>query len=69
MWLKSDDIVVKAMLDFAREHGVTKIIVGRTHQPLWRRLLKGDVTKRLLAAATDFDVEIVGDDDDAEEQS
>ena len=48
------------MLDFAREHGVTKIVLGRTHQPLWRRLLKGDVTKRLLSAATDFDVEVVG---------
>jgi hypothetical protein len=29
---------------------------------LWRRLLKGDVTKRLLTAATDFDVEVVGGD-------
>ncbi len=36
VWLKSAD-PVKAMLDFAREHGVEKIIVGRTHQPFWRR--------------------------------
>jgi len=61
VWLKSDDIV-SALLGFAREHGITKIVLGRTHQPLWRRLLKGDVTKRLLSAAEDFDVEIVSGD-------
>ena len=61
VWLKSDDIV-SALLGFAREHGITKIVLGRTHQPLWRRLLKGDVTKRLLNAADDFDVEIVSGD-------
>ncbi|HLK85300.1 MAG TPA: sensor histidine kinase KdpD [Candidatus Binataceae bacterium] len=61
VWLKSDDIV-SALLGFAREHGITKLVLGRTHQPLWRRLLKGDVTKRLLNAAEDFDVEIVSGD-------
>jgi two-component system sensor histidine kinase KdpD len=61
VWLKSDDIV-SALLGFAREHGITKIVLGRTHQPLWRRLLRGDVTKRLLNAADDFDVEVVGGD-------
>ncbi len=66
VWLKSDDIV-SALLGFAREHGITKIVLGRTHQPLWRRLLKGDVTKRLLNAAADFDVEIVGGDGDEPE--
>ena len=61
VWLKSEDVVA-SLLDFAREHGVTKIVLGRTHQPLWRRWLRGDVTKRLLGAATDFDVEVVGSD-------
>jgi two-component system, OmpR family, sensor histidine kinase KdpD len=61
VWLKSEDVVA-SLLDFAREHGVTKIVLGRTHQPLWRRWLRGDVTQRLLGAATDFDVEVVGSD-------
>jgi two-component system sensor histidine kinase KdpD len=61
VWLKSEDVVA-SLLDFAREHGVTKIVLGRTHQPLWRRWLRGDVTKRLLGTATDFDVEVVGSD-------
>lgn len=58
VWLKSDN-VVKTMIDFAHDHGVSKIIVGRTHQPLWRRIIKGDVTARLVAEARDLDVEIV----------
>jgi two-component system sensor histidine kinase KdpD len=62
VWLKSGDIVA-ALLNFARDHGVTKIVLGRTHQPFWRRLLKGDVTQRLLKAAADFDVEVVGGDE------
>ncbi len=58
VWLKSDD-VVRAMIDFARDKGVSKVIVGRTHQPRWRRWLKGDVPARLVADARDLDVEIV----------
>ena len=60
VWLKSAD-PVKAMLDFAREHGVEKIIIGRTHQPFWRRLLGKNVTERFLANGKDLDIEIVGD--------
>jgi two-component system, OmpR family, sensor histidine kinase KdpD len=58
VWLKSDD-VVKAIIDFARDKGVSKVIVGRTHLPRWRRWLKGDVPARLVADARDLDVEIV----------
>jgi two-component system sensor histidine kinase KdpD len=67
MWLKSDD-VVKALIDFAHEKGVTKVIVGRTHQPRWRRWLKGDVPARLVASATDLDVEVVATDEREDSQ-
>jgi two-component system sensor histidine kinase KdpD len=49
------------MLDFARERGVEKVIIGRTHQSFWRRWLRKDVTERLLAEGKDLDIEIVGD--------
>jgi two-component system, OmpR family, sensor histidine kinase KdpD len=61
VWLKSND-VVKAMLDYARDNGITRIIVGRTHQPWWKRVLRGDIPMRLLKAAVDIDVDIVADD-------
>jgi two-component system sensor histidine kinase KdpD len=58
VWLKSTD-VVKALIDFAREHRVTRIVVGRTHPALWNRLLRRSVTSELISAARDFDIELV----------
>jgi two-component system, OmpR family, sensor histidine kinase KdpD len=60
VWLKSDD-VVRAMLEFAREKGVTRIVIGRSHQPLWRRMLRRDVPARLLSTARGFDIEMISD--------
>jgi len=59
VWLKSAD-VVKATLDFAREHKISRIIVGRTHPTLRNRLLRRSIADRIIAAASDFDVELVG---------
>ena len=67
VWLKAPD-PVRALLDFARERGVEKIIVGRTHQPFWRRWIKRDVAMRLLNDAKDLDVEIIGDEALEEDQ-
>jgi two-component system, OmpR family, sensor histidine kinase KdpD len=58
VWLKADD-VTKAMIDFARDKSVTKIIIGRTHQPFWRRFLRRDVPMQLIKQANDIDIEIL----------
>jgi two-component system sensor histidine kinase KdpD len=58
VWLKSPN-VIKALLDFAREKKITRIIVGRTHPTLWNRLLRRSLTSRILAEASDFDVQVV----------
>jgi two-component system sensor histidine kinase KdpD len=58
VWLKSPE-VIKALLDFAREKKITRIIVGRTHPTLWNRLLLRSLTSRILAEAGDFDVQVV----------
>jgi len=62
VWLKSDDVVT-AILDFAREKSVSKIMIGRSHQPLWRRWLQLNVPMRLVAQGRDLDIEIVADED------
>ena len=62
VWLKSDD-VVKAILDFARDKSVSKVMIGRSHQPLWRRWLQLNVPMRLVAQGRDLDIEIVADED------
>jgi two-component system, OmpR family, sensor histidine kinase KdpD len=50
---------VPALLDFARTHGVTHILVGRSHQPWWRQRLGMTFVHRMLEAAGDFDVHVV----------
>ena len=59
VWLKSADIV-KALLDFAQEQRITRIIVGRTHPTLLNRLLRRSTAARIIKAAADFDVVLVG---------
>jgi two-component system, OmpR family, sensor histidine kinase KdpD len=58
VWLKDHD-VVKALVEFAREHRVTRMVIGRTHPTLWNRLLHRSVSRQLISAATDFDIELV----------
>jgi two-component system sensor histidine kinase KdpD len=56
--LKSDD-PGRALLDFARSHGVAHIIVGRSLQPWWKQVLRGSVVMRLLREADDLDLHVV----------
>jgi two-component system sensor histidine kinase KdpD len=65
VWLKAVD-VVKALLDFAQEQRITRIIVGRTHPTLMNRLLRRSTADRIIAAAADFDVELVGQNNPGE---
>jgi two-component system sensor histidine kinase KdpD len=56
--LKAPD-VVKALLDFAREKAITRIMTGRTTPTLWNRIRGRSITSKLIDAARDFDVEVV----------
>lgn len=55
-----------ALLDFARSHGIGHILIGRAHEPWWRRLLGRSVMRRLVDEATGFDVHIVSLEGDRE---
>jgi two-component system, OmpR family, sensor histidine kinase KdpD len=66
VWLKSPD-VVKALLDFAHEKKITRLIIGRTRPTLWNRLLRRSITNRMMFEARDFDLEIIGQDSLREE--
>jgi two-component system, OmpR family, sensor histidine kinase KdpD len=67
VWLKAND-VVKALVEFAREHRVTRLVIGRTHPTLWNRLLRRSVARQLISAATDFDIELLGQGDSKENE-
>ncbi len=56
--LKSED-PVGALLDFARSHGVGHIIVGRSRQPWWRRMLGLASDVRLLREGEGIDIHVV----------
>jgi two-component system sensor histidine kinase KdpD len=53
---------VPALIDFARSHGVGLIIVGRSHLPRWRSLLKLSTDLRLVREAQGIDVQVVSFD-------
>jgi two-component system sensor histidine kinase KdpD len=59
VWLKSVD-VIKALIEFAHERNITRIVIGRTHQTLWKWLFRHSVSSKLISAAKDFEIELVG---------
>ena len=65
VWLKSTD-VVQAILDFANDKRITRIMVGRTRPGLLSHLFDRSTMRRLIDRARDFDVHIVSDGDEEE---
>jgi two-component system, OmpR family, sensor histidine kinase KdpD len=63
--LKAQD-VVRAILDFARSHGVAHIIVGRTRQPWWKQMLGRSIMYRLINEAEGIDVHIISFEEEKE---
>ena len=50
---------VPALIDFARSHSVGLMLIGRSHQSGWRRLLGRTADIRLVREAEDLDVQVV----------
>jgi two-component system sensor histidine kinase KdpD len=57
------DTPVRSLLEFARDHGVRHIVVGRSHKPWWRRLLGQSPVFKLVTEAVGFDLHIVSLED------
>jgi two-component system sensor histidine kinase KdpD len=53
------DDVAQTILDFARLRNVTKIIIGKTSQPRWKRFLFGTVVDALVDKSGDIDVYVI----------
>ena len=56
--LKSSDPSA-AILDFARSHRVSDVIIGRSDLPRWRRLLRPSVVERLVRDGDGLDLHVV----------
>jgi two-component system, OmpR family, sensor histidine kinase KdpD len=59
VWLKAPDIT-EALLNFARDARVRRIIVGRARHGLGGRLRKRSVTGELIERGREFEIEVVG---------
>ncbi len=51
--------VAQTVIDFAQSRNVTKIVVGKTSQPRWKRFLFGTVVDALLDRSGDIDVYVI----------
>ena len=57
-WLEGED-AARVLLEFAYEQHISRIIIGRAKPTIWNKLFRRSVTDRIIAAAHDFEVEIV----------
>lgn len=57
---------VAGILDFARSHNVGVLIIGRTQQPWWRRLLRRSIPVRLVEEGWGLDIQVVSLEEDEE---
>jgi two-component system sensor histidine kinase KdpD len=59
--LNQDD-PARALVDFAREHQITQIVLGSSRRSRWEEVRRGSIVQRVLrfAADADVDVHIIG---------
>lgn len=61
--------VTDTILDYARSRNVTKILIGKTNQPRWRRLIVGTVVDDLLENSGDIDVYVIHGEEERTEHA
>ncbi|OYW24845.1 MAG: two-component sensor histidine kinase, partial [Planctomycetales bacterium 12-60-4] len=63
----SGDRFTSTLLDYARSRNVTKILIGKTNQPRWKRLLFSTVVDDVLDQSGDIDVYVIHGEQDQRE--
>lgn len=61
--LRSDH-VAQAIVEFAHDRGVTRLVVGKTAQPHWKLLLRRSIVDELIKRSGDLDVLVIRGEDD-----
>ncbi len=65
----SGDDVANSILEYARSRNVTKICIGKTCEPRWKRLLKRTVLDQLLESSGGIDIYVIHGKPDPSERS
>jgi two-component system, OmpR family, sensor histidine kinase KdpD len=55
----SGDDVAEEILNYARAHAVTRIVIGKSRERGWERLLGGTIVYRLLRSSGEIDIYVV----------
>jgi two-component system sensor histidine kinase KdpD len=58
-----------AVIDYARKHKITKVIVGRPTRPRWREWLRGSFVDQLLRRSKEIDVYVVSEENAKKEKT
>jgi len=61
------DSVGRTIIEYAHEHNISKIVVGRPHRSRWLELFRGSVSDQLIHGSENIDVYIVGSKAEPEE--
>jgi two-component system, OmpR family, sensor histidine kinase KdpD len=51
--------IASTLLEYAQSRNVTKIVLGKTAQPWWRRYVRGTLVDELLRAAGEIDIYVI----------
>jgi two-component system, OmpR family, sensor histidine kinase KdpD len=62
------DSVLEAVIDYARKHQISKIIVGRPTRSSWRGWMRGSVVDQILRKSPEMDVYVVSDSGKTEDE-
>lgn len=49
----------EAVLDYARKHNITKVVLGKPLKPRWQEIIQGSVVDQLIYASGDIDVYVI----------
>ncbi len=57
----SGDSVADTVIQFAREHNITKIVAGKPYRPRWFEIFRGSVIDQIIRDSGPIDVQVVSD--------
>lgn len=65
----TNESVAEAVIDFARQHNITKIVAGKPLRPRWFEILRGTVIDQIIRNSGQIDVYVVSEGPEAAQRS
>ena len=52
--------VADTVIDYAKAHNITKIVVGKPLKSRWQEMLRSSVSAQIIRKSSHFDIHVVG---------